>query len=465
VKGIDKRCGCRDEAGNKLGAKCPQLARSGHGSYGYRIELGPGLDGKGVFRQRRQEYKGGFAKRRDAEQAKAEHLTLLGQGQNQSRNELTVRTWLEQWLEGKVNLRPTTRRSYESHLRLYLVPHLGHVRLRDLSATHLERMYAAIRSDSGRREAGGERQTGPATIRRVHATLSSAMNTAVKRRLLAYSPAQHVELEPSARPEVTPWQADELGAFLDAAAADRLSALFELMAFAGLRRGEALGLRWADVDTQAGMLHVRQTLTDVGGRLVFGKPKTRGSERVVDLDGNTLGSLLAHRLTQDQERVAWGEVYADAGLVFTREDGRPLRPEYVTRRMQAIAEAACLPRKRLHDLRHGSASLQLAAGIPIAVVSKRLGHSSLSITSDTYSHLLRGVGREAAEASVALVPRAPRIHSQDQEHPACTPEPGQQSGRPPQRKNAQASTGAPPGTRTPNPRIKSARQSLPHSAE
>ncbi len=455
MKGIDKRCGCRDDRGAKLGARCPLLTRSGHGAYGYRIDLGPGLDGKGVFRQRRQEYKGGFAKRRDAEQAKAEHLTLLGQGQTQSRNELTVGAWLEQWLAGKVNLRATTQRSYESHLRLYLLPNLGHLRLRDLSATHVERMYATIRTDSTRRSGQGERATGPATIRRVHATLSSALNTAVKRRLLAYSPAQHVELEPSARLEVTPWQADELGAFLDAAASDRLAALFELMAFAGLRRGEALGLRWSDVDSAAGVLHVRQTLTDVGGQLVFGKPKTRGSERVVDLDAGTLGSLLAHRLGQDSERAAWGEAYADSGLVFTREDGRPLRPEYATRRMQAIAEQAGLPRKRLHDLRHGSASLQLAAGVPIAVVSKRLGHSSLSITSDTYSHLLRGVGQAAAEATAAMVPRAPRAPMGDPEDTTCNPGLRNDTGPSSTETKGQVGTGAPPGTRTPNPRIKS----------
>ncbi len=455
MKGIDKRCGCRDDQGAKLGARCPLLTRSGHGTYGYRIDLGPGLDAKGVFRQRRQEYKGGFAKRRDAEQAKAEHLALLGQGQMQSRNELTVGAWLEQWLAGKVNLRATTRRSYESHLRLYLLPHLGHVRLRDLSATHVERMYAAMRAASARRVEQGQRSTGPATLRRVHATLSSALNTAVKRRLLAHNPAQHIELEPSTRPKVSPWQANELGAFLDAAASDRLAALYELMAFAGVRRGEALGLRWSDIDTAAGVLHVRQTLTDVGGHLGFGKPKTPDSERVVDLDAGTLGTLLAHRLTQDTERAAWGEAYVDSGLVFTREDGRPLRPEYATRRMQAIAKKAGLPRKRLHDLRHGSASLQLAAGVSLAVVSKRLGHSSLSITSDTYSHLLRGVGQAAAEAAAALVPRAPRAPIGDQEDTTCTPDLRNDTGPSSAETKGQVSTGGPPGDRTLNPRIKS----------
>ncbi len=156
-----------------------------------------------------------------------------------------------------------------------------------------------------------------------------------------------------------------------------------------------------------------------------------------------------------------GRAYAGLGLVFAREDGGPLRPEYVTRRMQAIAERAGLPRKRLHDLRHGSASLQLAAGVPLAVVSKRLGHSSLSITSDTYSHLLRGVGRDAAEAAVALVPRASRLQHQRQEDTTCTPAAGDHEPPAPPQSNAQVTGGGPPGDRTLNPRIKSRGESVP----
>jgi len=449
MKGIEKRCGCRDEQGRKIGARCPLLKRSGHGSYGYRIDLGPGLDGKGVLRQRRQEYRGGFARRKDAEQAKAEHVTRLGQGQQQARTGTTCGQWWQQWLEGKVNLRPSTRRSYETHIRLYLQPHLGHVRLQDLTTGHVERMYASIRSR------GGGRTVGPATVRRVHATVMSALNTAVRRRLLAFNPAQHVEMESAHRPEVHPWEPVELGAFLDAASADRLGAIYHLMAMTGLRRGEAVGLRWADVDLERGIVAVRQTITDVGGRLVVGRPKTSGSERRVDLDGDTIGTLLEHRLRQDLERGQWGDAWTDSGLVFTREDGSGLRPEYVTRHMQALAEAAGLPRKRLHDLRHGSASLQLAAGVSLSIVSKRLGHSSVTITSDTYSHMLEGVGRQAAEAAAALVPRALRGHPQDHEDPVSTPDLADDAGLSPQRKKAQIRRGAPPGTRTPNPRIKS----------
>ncbi len=278
MKGIDKRCGCRDEHGVKLGARCPLLQRSGHGSYGYRIDLGPGLDSKGVLRQRRQEYHGGYPRRKDAEQAKAEHLTRLGHGQAQARNGRTVGEWLTEWLDGQVQLRASTRRSYAAHVRLYLAPHLGHVRLQDLEAGHVERMYAAVRAGNARRASEGEREVGPATVKRIHATLMTSLNTAVRRRVLPYNPAQHVELEASQRPKVQPWQVEELGAFLDATSTDRLGPMYELVAFAGLRRGEAVGLRWCDVDLARRVVHIRQEIIDLGGTCVLDKPKTPGSD-------------------------------------------------------------------------------------------------------------------------------------------------------------------------------------------
>lgn len=120
---------------------------------------------------------------------------------------------------------------------------------------------------------------------------------------------------------------------------------------------------------------------------------------------------MAHRLAQDAHRVEWGDAYSDHGLVFAREDGTPWPPTRLTKRFNELVRAAGLPKVNLHALRHGQASLMLAAGVPIAVVSKRLGHSTISLTSDTYSHLLEGVGRDAAERAAALVPRAPRDHS------------------------------------------------------
>ena len=156
-------------------------------------------------------------------------------------------------------------------------------------------------------------------------------------------------------------------------------------------------------------------------------------------------ALTQHKSLSDCDRA-----FCSHELVFCREDGRPLRPEYVTRHMQALAAEAGLPRKRLHDLRHGSASLQIAAGVDLAIASKRLRPSSISITADTYTHLLKSVGRHAAEAAAALVPRAGRSQQtqfiQDHEDPMCTPRPGNDTGLSLRGEKAQVRRGAPPGT-------------------
>jgi integrase len=391
-----KRCGCRDEAGKLLGTRCPMLRGSKHGTWYYSIDL-PHGDGS-----RRRLKRGGFPTQRSAQEALQRVSSRLAVGQ-QSNDRETTGEYLRTWIAQQRQLRATTRRSYESHLRLYLVPQLGDIPLERLRPADIAAMYHSIEAANATKG----RPTGPATIRRVHATLRSALNDAVKQQRLAYNPALHVKLPDATPPKVDPWQPAELGAFLDAAMGDRLGALYELMAMTGLRRGEACGLRWRDVDLRLGVITVVQQVIEYGQRLEIGPPKTRGGEhRKVDIDGRTIASLESHRASQTVERHEWGDAWIDTGLVFTREDGTPLRPEYVTRNMQRIAERAGLSRKRLHDLRHGAASLQLAAGVPLAIISKRLGHSSINITADTYSHLLEGAGREAAERTAALVPRA-----------------------------------------------------------
>jgi integrase len=223
-----------------------------------------------------------------------------------------------------------------------------------------------------------------------------------------------VDLPAATRPQVKPWEPWEPGKFLDHVQSHCMGPLFEVIAAGGLRRGEALGIRWADVDLERGVLTIRQQLLDrwSDGRPIFGPPKTKaGEDRQVELDGQTLGSLMAWRFTQDAERAEWGSAYEDSDLVFAQANGRPYDPSAVTMTFTALAKQAGLRRVRLHDLRHGAASLMLAAGVKVEVVSKRLGHSSIGITHSTYSHLLEGVGRSAAEAAMGLVPRSPKAPS------------------------------------------------------
>jgi integrase len=449
VKGsVYKRCPCpvdRDSRGNR------KACRIDHGSWEYVADAGRAADGK-----RRQVRKAGFATKRAAEEALTELLDDLRTGEYAHDERQTVGEYLAAWIEVKVanGLRATTERSYRQHIRDHLVPQLGRLRLRDLRPGHVEAMLRTVKA-------------GPTTRRRVHATLRSALSDAQRRQLIPYNPAdtKRVTLPKATRPKVQVWQPAELGRFLDAIGQHRLGALYELDALTGLRRGELLGLRWSDVDLEAGRLTVRQQVVQLsrpveeiepcalcGAKhrgILFGRPKTTsGEDRLVDLDDGSVGVLLAHRLAQDAERGEWGSAYADHGLVFAREDGNPLAPDQVTKQFRALAVEHGLPPQKLHGLRHGMASLQLAAGVDIAVVSKTLGHGSISITADTYGHLLGGVGKDAARRAAGLVPRGRR------EQIVSTTDPDNESAGPRSREPADERS-APPGTRTPNPRIKS----------
>ena len=354
------------------------------GKWAYVLEYGRDSNGK-----RLQTSKSGFDTKAQAQTALQEAVRVLMADVNV--HGLTVGQYLENWIAGKRALKPKTVALYRQVLDLYLIPHLGEIRLLELRPHHLDRFYASI--TIGRRG----RPLSSSSIRRIHAVLRSALGTAVKRRLIPYNPASHIELAPENPQRPTPWTPAQCRAFLRHAEHDRLSTLYRLLMATGMRRGEVVGLRWQDVDFDGRCLFVVQQITEVRGRLVVGTPKTRRGARVVPLDDHTVDRLRAHKEVQTLERVAWGSAWHDSGLVFTREDGRPLRPEYVTRHFQRLAAEAGLPVIRLHDLRHTNASIALAAGVDIKVVSDRLGHSTTAITADLYTHVNRNVGRAAAD--------------------------------------------------------------------
>lgn len=244
------------------------------------------------------------------------------------------------------------------------------------------------------------------TVRLVYTTLHSALSSAVKQHLIPYNPCQGIELEERHRPPAQVWTPEVVGAFLEHAedAEDRLAVLYRLVLLRGLRRGEAVALRWRDVDLDGGFLEVRESAVDVAGTVVVGRPKSRAGERVVSLDAGTVEALRAHRKRQAAERLAWGEAYHDKDLVFAREDGSMERPDRVSRHFKQLASAAGLPPIKLHGGRHTAASLALEAGVALKTVSDQLGHSTTSITADLYTHVSKVVRDDAAERVAALVP-------------------------------------------------------------
>lgn len=296
--------------------------------------------------------------------------------------------YLKRWLAGRRALRPATVRSYEGHIRRYLGPHLGHIALKVLSAVEINTMY-----DELLRQA----RLSNATVHRINATLMSALNAAVRAGLIEKNPAALVELPPASRVHQTTWSANELMQFLDTNTAHEHHALFALLSSRGLRRGEALGLRWADVDLDENRIRVARQLEHYRGVVTFGPPKSKAGIRSVAVDDWLARILYLHGCSQRLKGKLNGWPVDDNTLVFTTDGGEPLHPLRVTRSFDAAVAAGGLPRIRLHDLRHTSASIGLASGESLLEVSRRLGHSSISITGDIYSVISPQTAADSAQ--------------------------------------------------------------------
>ena len=302
--------------------------------------------------------------------------------------------YLDAWLTGKQSLRESTRQSYEVHVRRYLKPHLGDLPLVDLRPAHIEPMDRLIGA-AGDQEGGVPLSV--ASVRRIHATLTSALNTAVRRGLVERNPAATVELPPVRRPRVATLSATDLGRFLASVEDDPLHPLYLLLGLVGLCRGEAVALRWSDVDLNQGLLRVEQSAVKVGRRAVIGPPKSASGARTVALDDETCRRLQWHAARQRLDILRETGIITVPELVFTTARGEPLDPTYVSRRFARLVALHGLPRIRLHDLRHTSASIGLTSGESLLEVSRRLGHSSITITADIYSHISPLVAKESAE--------------------------------------------------------------------
>lgn len=370
--------------------ECPARCRVHR--WEFQVELPAGEDGK-----RRQVGRGGFLTSREASEARAEVLARHKAGTlpNREQGRETVRAYLERWYAVKLDsgaLRASTARSYRGHLDRYLLPHLGHLRLTDLRASHVEGMFREVRKAT----ADNPRPVGPTTERRILATLRSAMGEAVKRGHLTHDHTAHVSVRKAERTRARPWTPEVFWGFVERMSAEpaesagaRLLPVVQVATGTGLRLGELLGLRWEDVDVDRGLLVVRQQAQQVGQELTYGKPKTRtGEDRMVPLVGWVPEVLQAIREQQDAQRQAWGEAWQETGLVFTAQDGAGLLPQSVSKAFARLVVAYKLPPLTFHGLRHTCASVLLQAGVPMPVVSRMLGHSSIGITVDTYGHLV-----------------------------------------------------------------------------
>lgn len=313
---------------------------------------------------------------------------------------LTVKEYLERWLLDSVrgSVKQTTLENYEYVVRMHLVPTLGHLKLKALTPMHVQALYSA-KLDSG---------LSVRTVRLTHATLHKALKQAVRWGLVPRNVTEATsppKVSRETRKEIRPLTRDQARDLLEAARGDRVEALYVLALTAGLREGELLGLRWQDVDLEAGTLSIRQQLsrTKKDG-LCFTSPKSAKSRRSIKLTRRAAKALGGHRGAQNRERLRLGALWQDTGLVFTSVTGTPLDVGNLTyRSFRPLLERAGLPRIRFHDLRHTCATLLLSENVNPKIVQEMLGHANISITMDTYSHVLPSMQEAAVSAmEVAL---------------------------------------------------------------
>jgi integrase len=295
--------------------------------------------------------------------------------------------WLADVLKGRV--RANTYSSYAWILGAYIRPTLGSRKVPNIKAPDIQRVYAEMR----------EKGLSARTIRYAHAVLSSALGQAVKWNMLVVNPCRQVELPKKRKPEVGYFTAEQARAFLEQAESDRLFALFLLAIECGLRPEEYLALRWKDVDLSKFTLRVRRVINYLkGGGFVFEDPKTKSGRRSMHISEQLAGALSDKRREQLEERMKAGPIYQDHDLIFATPIGMPLSLSNVrNRHFAVIREAAKLPKIRLYDLRHTTATMMLTEGIHPKVVSERLGHGGVVITLDTYSHVLPTLQKDATD--------------------------------------------------------------------
>src|SRR5215211_6676774 len=350
----------------------------------------------------RQVSKGGFRTRKEARDALLEAQAALRSGTFVEPSRRTVGSYLlEEWLPDNQppRLRPSSFANYTIYTRTHVVPRLGDIELQRLTPSNLSAFYRALLTDA-RRDGQG---LAPKTVRNIHAMLHRALKDAVRLGYLVRNVADAVTPPRGASPELQVWTPQQLRAFLAHARQDRLYALWLLVATTGMRRAELAGLRWVDVDLDAGRASPRRPRVVVNYTVEVSEPKTAKGRRSMALDAVTVAALREHKERQAEDRAVVRPGWQDSGLVFTRPDGSPIHPDLISDWFERLAREAGLPKIRLDDVRHSYASAALAAGIPAKIVSERLGHATVQITLDTYSHVLPGLDAQAAETVARLI--------------------------------------------------------------
>ena len=376
------------------------ITREQNGRWSFIVDL-PEVNGK-----RRQLRRRGFPTKKAAQAQMTALLADKNRGVVVAPNRVAFGEYLlEVWLPARrSSLRPSTAAAYEGTIHNYVLADLGRTRLQAVDGAALNRLYHRLLTE-GRTESRRGLGPGlsPKTVRNVHGVLTRALKDAVRWGHVQRNACDTADPPRGRVPEMRVWTGDDLRRFVKATASHRWAAVWILMASTGMRRGEVLGLRWTDIDLKGATVTIRSTRIRYGKTTATSTPKTARGNRTIAAGPATLAALKGWKRAQTAERLMVGsEWQGDHGLVVTNIDGSAPNPEAFSNLFAKLVRAAELPPIRLHDLRHSYATAALAAGVPVKVLSQRVGHADVGVTLAVYAHVMPGDDEDAARRADAL---------------------------------------------------------------
>lgn len=352
----------------------------------WQIIIEDGLDNKG---RRKRVFKAKFGTKKEAEQELRKMLEAKEQGISIKPQHITLAEYLRNWFKNyvEVNLAPTTADGYRYNIEKHIILYIGTAKIQELRPDQIRGLYDKLQ----------EKGLSAKSIRYVHRNLRQALQEAVDMKMIAQNPAASIKLPKVKKYRSEVYNESEIRTLLEKIRGTDMELPITLDVVFGLRRGELLALKWSNIDFKERKLAVVGNLISTSRGTMLRETKTESSRRIIDIPESIIGILLRHKEEQQKNKTMLGEKYIDLDLVCCHGDGRFINPKYFSNKFRKFLDRKGLKKIRLHDIRHSNATLMLTYGVPVKIAAQRLGHSSVSVTLDIYSHVLQEMQNEVTE--------------------------------------------------------------------